>query len=79
MKDLSKYFILNGSKYQISDLSQNGQLHLELLSFAVRRIDELQRQIILLNRSKNGYISDLKVEIVEAKSGLDLSSIFLED
>ena len=79
VKELSENFILNGSEYQISDLSENGQTNLELLSFAVQRIQELRHQITLLNRSKNGYIYDLKTEIVGSKSGVDLSSIFMED
>ena len=76
---MSNTFNLDGAKYRASDFSQNGQMLLEYLKFSAQRIQELNYQITLLNRSKNGYISDLKTEIFEAKSGIDLGSLFEED
>ena len=33
----------------------------------------------VLTRAKNAYIDDLKLEVVESKSGLDIGALFADD
>lgn len=68
-----------GVEYPVSDLSKYA---LDLIS-SIRYVDETVAQkkndYSLFLKAKNGYIRDLKEEIIKEKSGVDLGSLFSSD
>ena len=72
-------FTFEGLDYSFSDLSDTGQIICQNLFFTLKTLEELRAKHALMSRAKNAYISDLKNEVVEKKSGLDLSELFKED
>jgi len=73
------YFEIDGVRYDPDNLPVNiKKIYLNLLS-SEREIRRLADEIKILNKAKNGYISDLMQEIVGSKSGVDLSVLFDED
>ena len=40
---------------------------------------ELTNQQALLTKAKNAYIADLKMEIVQGRTGVDLGALFSDD
>ena len=49
------------------------------LKFTRYMLNELNNQQALLTKAKNGYIADLKTEIVQGRTGVDLSDLFSDD
>jgi hypothetical protein len=43
------------------------------------KIQKLMNERAVLTRAKNAYIDDLKLEVVESKSGLDIGALFSDD
>jgi hypothetical protein len=76
---MSERFWVDGVEYLADGLSEDGQGLLKLMRFAQLRLQELSNQQILMNKAKNAYIADLKIEIVEGRSGLDLGALFADD
>tara|TARA_B110000008_G_C16898610_1_gene535772 strand:+ start:622 stop:852 length:231 start_codon:yes stop_codon:yes gene_type:complete len=72
-------FTIEGKDYRTSDLSENGKMIWEHLLFTLKTLEELNAKHALMSRAKNGYIADLKDEVVEQKTGLNLSDLFMED
>ena len=72
-------FKLDGLSYKIADLSDEGRDILQQLIFARTNLLELRNQHALLSKAKNAYIGDLKSDIVEGKSGVDLGALFSDD
>lgn len=72
-------FQLDGLSYKIADLSDEGRDILQQLIFARTNLLELSNQHALLSKAKNGYIGDLKADIVEGKSGIDLGALFSDE
>ena len=73
------YFEIDGVRYDPDNLPVNiKKIYLNLLS-SEREIRRLADEIKILNKAKNGYISDLMQGIVGSKSGVDLSVLFDED
>ena len=62
--------IFGDEEYELEKISVEGRQKLMALKFAITRIDELKNQQFLLQRAKNGYLSDLKAEMIASKSGL---------
>jgi len=76
---MNKKFKIDGLDYNLDDLSDKGHKILKQLSFINEKLQSLNSQKALLNRARNGYIQDIKIEIIEKKSGVDLDGLFLGD
>ena len=72
-------FRIDGLSYKIADLSDEGRNILQQLIFIRTNLLGLRNQQSLLSRAKNGYIEDLKSEVIEKKSGVDLGALFMDD
>ena len=74
-----KSFNIDGMEYPLENLSQKCQTLAKLCIETEKKIQKLNNDHAIITRAKNGYIEDLKLTIVEAKSGLDLSALICED
>jgi hypothetical protein len=63
----------------VEDLSEDGKVLLERLAFVQFRLLELRNQVAMLNRAKNAYISDLKLDFVRARTGIYLDGFMNQD
>ena len=72
-------FTIDGREYTTDTLDDGGLLIYKQLQFIKLRMLELGNQQAILNKAKNAYISDLNAEIVQGKSGINLSDLFSED
>ena len=60
-----------GDKTYSSDaLDDKGKAHLSSLKFVESKLGELNNLIAALNMAKNGYINELKKEIIATRAGL---------
>ncbi len=75
----AKTFRLGESDYPVDALGPEGQAALKHYLQTSEHIQYLGNMTAILNRAKNGYIADLKQEIVRNKSGFDLSDMFSDD
>lgn len=75
----NELFKIDGLTYCESDLPTQAVHILKLLKFTTLSLDNLEDKKAIMLRSKNGYIEDLKLEIVEQKSGVNFSILFEED
>ena len=66
-------------EYSVADLPENGRLLVNKLEFVQSTLVELYNKKAMMNRAKNGYISDLKAEIIANKAGLDIPAMFSDD
>jgi hypothetical protein len=76
---MTKRFRLDGAEYELDALSAEGRALVERLSFAHLQVQVLSNQKALLTKAKNAYISDLKLEIVQGRTGVDLGALFSDD
>ena len=67
---------LNDVDYDLTKASEEAGRLLSKLQNLDRLIGEKQTIIALLTRAKNGYIADLKAEIIRGNTGVDLSTLF---
>ena len=65
-----------GAVYEISQFSEELKKIVAELIFVQSKLNELQNNLALLSRAKNGYIVDLKSEIVELRTGVDFDDLF---
>jgi hypothetical protein len=66
---------LDDRVYDTAALSAAGRQLLERLAFVQERLDELSNNAALLNRAKNAYIADLKLDLVKGRVGLNLGAL----
>jgi len=76
---MSQRFRIDGVEYTTDSLSQEGRDIVARLAFARLQQQELSNQITLLTKAKNAYIADLKTEIIQGRTGVDLGSLFSDD
>ena len=76
---MSQRFRIDGVEYDIETLTQEGRDLVARLTFARLRQQELSNQIALLTKAKNAYIADLKSEIIQGRTGVDLGALFSDD
>jgi hypothetical protein len=76
---MTKRFRLDGTDYAFEALSAEGQGLVERMSFAQFQVRALTNQKALLTKAKNAYIADLKSEIVQGRTGVDLGALFSDD
>lgn len=72
-------FSIDGKVYKIKSLTKDSKKLYDRLRQINERLRELHDLKAVLNRAKNGYIADLQTEIVQSKSGLDMSKLFFDD
>lgn len=72
-------FTIDGREYTTDTLDDGGLLVYKQLQFIKLRMLELGNKQAILNKAKNAYISDLNAEIVQGKSGINLSDLFSDD
>ena len=78
-KALLNKIVLETGEYAVVDLHENGKLLVKNLEFVQSTLVELRNKKTIINRAKNGYISDLKQEIALSSAGLDISAMFSDD
>jgi hypothetical protein len=76
---MTKRFRLDGAEYDLDELSTEGKAMVERLSFAHLQVLALSNQQALLTKAKNAYIADLKSEIVQGRTGVDLGALFSDN
>ena len=76
---MTQRFRIDGAEYDAALLPKEGQALLDLMTFAQMRLQELMNQQALLTKAKNAYISDLKTEIIQGRTGVDLGALFSDD
>lgn len=76
---MNKTFRIDGVEYATASLSQGGQEILDRLNFTRTMLRDLSNQMALLTKAKNAYIADLKAEIVQSRTGLDLGTLFSDE
>jgi len=76
---MTKRFRLDGAEYDMEALSPEGRSLVERLSFANLQVQALSNQKALLTKAKNAYIADLKSEILQGRTGVDLGALFSDD
>jgi len=76
---MSQRFRMDGVEYGTEGLSQEGRDIVARLMFARLTLQELSNQQAVLTQAKNAYIADLKMEIVQGRTGVDLGALFSED
>ena len=76
---MSQRFRIDGVEYDIETLTQEGRDLVSRLTFARLRQQELSNQIALLTKAKSAYIADLKSEIIQGRTGVDLGALFSDD
>ena len=76
---MTQRFHIDGAEYDAATLPKEGQALLGSMTFAQMRLQELMNQQALLTKAKNAYISDLKTEIIQGRTGVDLGALFSDD
>ena len=76
---MSEHVTLDGHSYRIEDLTEMARGLVANIQFTKNRISTLSNRHALLIRAKNGYISDLNLEILEGKTGIYLGQLLQED
>jgi hypothetical protein len=76
---MSRSFRIDGAEYDVDELSAEGSALVDRLMFVQRQTVELFNEQAVLNKAKNAYIADLKAEIVEGRTGVDLGVLFSDD
>lgn len=70
---------MNGAEVDTTRLSPEGQRLLGLIQFAQLRLQDLSNELALLETAREVYVATLKVEIVKARTGVDLHDLFGND
>lgn len=72
-------FSIDGIQYSTDGLSEEGKNLFKQLKFTQLKLQELSNTQGLLNKARNAYIADLKIEIVEGRSGVNLGKLFTDE
>ena len=70
---------VQGQKFQTEELNETCMRMVNMGVATELKIRKLINERAVLTRAKNAYIDDLKLEVVESKSGLDIGALFSED
>ena len=76
---MTQRFRIDGDEYDAASLPREGQALVESITFAQMRLQELMNQQALLTKAKNAYVADLKSEIIQGRTGVDLGALFSDD
>lgn len=69
-------FTLDGKEYARADLSENGQTLFRSYLTVERQLNEAQNMYAVLTKARQAYITDIKNEMIQGKSGVDLAALF---
>lgn len=72
-------FRIDGVEYDTEGLSQEGRDLVARLTFTRLTLQEMSNCMALMTKAKNAYIADLKSEIVQGRTGVDLGALFSDD
>ena len=67
---------VDGVEYDFESLSPEAKVISEKIKHTETQIQDKQNLSALLTRAKNSYIHELKREMIEGKSGVDIASLF---
>ena len=73
---MSQKINIGGVEYDFESLSPEAKAILEKLQHTDTQIQDNKNLSALLTRAKNSYIHELKREMIEGKSGVDIASLF---
>ena len=73
---MSQKINVDGVEYDFESLSPEAKAILEKIKHTETQIQDKQNLSAMLTRSKNSYIHELKREMIEGKSGVDIASLF---
>ena len=73
---MSQKINIDGVEYDFESLSPEAKAILEKLQHTDTQIQDNKNLSALLTRAKNSYIHELKREMIEGKSGVDIASLF---
>jgi len=76
---MSQRFRIDGVEYTTDSLSQEGRDLVARVTFTRLTLQELSNRLALLTKAKNAYIADLKLEILQGRTGVDLGALFSDD
>ena len=76
---MNQRFRIDGVEYTTDELSKEGRDLVARLTFVRLTLQELNNQPALLTKAKNAYIADMKAEIIQGRTGLDLGALFSDD
>ena len=70
---------LEGVEYPVADLSKYALDLISSIKYVDDTVAQKKNDYSLFLKAKDGYIRDLKEEIIKEKSGVDLGSLFSSD
>ena len=73
---MSQKINIDGVEYDFESLSPEAKAILEKLQHTDTQIQDKKNLSALLTRAKNSYVHELKREMIEGKSGVDIASLF---
>ena len=73
---MSQKINVDGVEYDFESLSPEAKAILEKLQHTDTQIQDNKNLSALLTRAKNSYVHELKREMIEGKSGVDIASLF---
>ncbi len=76
---MTQRFRIDGAEYDAATLTKEGRALVESMTFAQMRLQELMNQQALLTKAKNAYIADMKTEIIQGRTGVDLGALLSDD
>ena len=76
--EVQNKFKFEDVEYNRDNLSEDTLKRFLQLQFTQHKLQELQDNAALLNKAKNGYIADLKDEIISGKLGIDIVDLISE-
>jgi anti-sigma28 factor (negative regulator of flagellin synthesis) len=76
---MTRRFRIDGGEYAVDALSVEGRTIVEKMTAVRLKLQELNNQQAILSKAKNAYIADLKSEIVQGRTGVDLGALFSDD
>lgn len=76
---MSKKIKLDNVEYDTSNLTDNGVKLLAAYVQANQMLQEAVNMKAVLTKAKQAYISELKMEMLKGRTGLDLSNLFSDD
>ena len=73
---MSQKIKIDDVEHDVNSLSENAKALVEKLQHTDKQIQDTTNLCALLNRAKKSYIQDLKREMIQGKSGVDIASLF---
>ena len=73
---MSQKINVDGVEYDFESLSPEAKAILEKLQHTDTQIQDNKNLSAILTRAKNSYVHELKREMIEGKSGVDIASLF---